>query len=180
MLGTTDDQLEEALQAAYAYLNSRDRTEAEIRRRLEQRGIDDSVIAAALAALHRHGALDDARFTRLFIEDKRRLEQWGAERIRRTLRDRGIDRELIEHALGNNHGGNEHVSNEHGGDGHASNEHGESELDRALAVLRRRFPTPPRERRERDRALGVLLRKGYDSEIALNALSAYTRDADDA
>jgi hypothetical protein len=38
---------------------------------------------------------------------------------------------------------------------------------------------PPRERRERERALGVLLRKGYESELALDALSAYAHDADD-
>ena len=51
----------------------------------------------------------------------------------------------------------------------------ESELDRALALLRRRFPSPPRDRRERDRALGVLIRKGYDSELALDALAAHAR-----
>ena len=51
----------------------------------------------------------------------------------------------------------------------------ESELDRALELLRRRFPTPPEDRRERERALGVLLRKGYESELALDALAAHTR-----
>ena len=51
------------------------------------------------------------------------------------------------------------------------------ELEQALELLRRRFPSPPRDRRDRDRALGVLLRKGYDSELALDALSAYARDA---
>ena len=41
----------------------------------------------------------------------------------------------------------------------------DAELERALALLRRRFPSPPRERRDRDRALAVLLRKGYDTEL---------------
>jgi len=52
-----------------------------------------------------------------------------------------------------------------------------SELDRALALLRRRFGEPPRDRRGRDRALGVLLRKGYDSELAIEALASYARNA---
>jgi SOS response regulatory protein OraA/RecX len=52
---------------------------------------------------------------------------------------------------------------------------GETELDRALAVLRLRFPTAPRDRRERDRAISVLLRKGYDSDVALDALTAHAR-----
>ncbi len=35
---------------------------------------------------------------------------------------------------------------------------------------------PPRERRDRDRALGMLIRKGYDSELALDALAAHVRE----
>ena len=76
---------------------------------------------------------------------------------------RGIERELIDRALA------ESTSIE-GGE--------ETELDRARAVLQRRFPTPPRDRRERERALGVLLRKGYESELALDALSSYAREYD--
>jgi regulatory protein len=51
----------------------------------------------------------------------------------------------------------------------------QSELDRALGLLRRRFPDPPQDRRDRNRALGMLLRKGYESELALDALAAYAR-----
>jgi len=49
------------------------------------------------------------------------------------------------------------------------------ETNEIVAVLRRRFPHPPQDRRERNRALGLLLRKGYESELALDALSAYAR-----
>jgi regulatory protein len=52
----------------------------------------------------------------------------------------------------------------------------DTELDRALGLLRRRFSIPPRDRRERDRALGVLIRKGYDPDLALDAITAYARD----
>ena len=47
----------------------------------------------------------------------------------------------------------------------------------ALVLLRRRFPEPPTGRRERDRAMGMMLRKGYDSELAVEALAAYAREA---
>ena len=47
-----------------------------------------------------------------------------------------------------------------------------------MAVLSRRFRTPPQERRERDRALAVLLRKGYDVELALDALARHGSDVD--
>ncbi len=44
-----------------------------------------------------------------------------------------------------------------------------------MALLRRRFPDPPQDRRDRNRALGMLVRKGYDTELALDALSAHAR-----
>jgi regulatory protein len=157
-----DDRLEPALEIAYAYLNRRERTQAEVRDRLGREQIPAAKIEAALEALIEQGYLDDARYARVFTEDRRELDGWGSDRIQRTLLQRGIDHEVIEDALRA-----------------TETQSPESELDRALALLRRRFPDPPGNRRERDRALGVVLRKGYDSELALEALTAYTRDAGD-
>jgi regulatory protein len=148
---------ERALELAYAYLNRRERTEAELRRHLEARGVDATTVGATVDKLREQGYLDDERYTRLFTEDKRELEQWGRDRIRRTLLERGVDRELVEATL--------------------SQAPPEDELDRARAILRRRFPSPPLDRRDRDRALGVLLRKGFDSELALEALAGHAPDA---
>jgi regulatory protein len=153
------DRLERALVVAYGYLNRRDRTEAEVRRRLAREDFDVAIVDEAIAALSEQGVLDDVRYARLFTQDKRELEQWGSDRIRRMLLERGIERELVEQTL--------------------RAELPESELDGALALLRRRFAVAPRDRRERDRALGVMVRKGYDPELALDALAAYARDADD-
>jgi regulatory protein len=144
------------LELAYRYLNRRDRTEGEVRKHLVAKGVEDDAAQDAIETLREQGYVDDARYARLFAEDKRALEGWGTERIRGTLALRGIDRELIDAAVQ--------------ADGGAG-----SELERALEVLRRRFPSPPRERRDRDRALAVLLRKGYDTELALDALSAHAR-----
>lgn len=145
-----------ALEQAYAYIDRRERTEHEVRRRLETRGASEAAIDHAVQTLLDAGYLDDARFARLFIEDKRTLEGWGSERIRRGLREHGVEREIADAAL-------------------AAHD-GEDELARAVELLRRRFPAPPRDRRERDRALGVMLRKGYDSEVAVEALAAYARE----
>jgi regulatory protein len=150
---SASDRLEHALALAYRHLNRRDRTVSEMQRHLQGRGCDPDEIEAAIGTLAEQGYLDDARYARLFAEDKRELEQWGSERIQRALLDRGVDRELVEQALAVGATG--------------------SEISRAVALLKRRFPTPPQDRRERERALGVLLRKGYESEVALDALVAY-------
>jgi regulatory protein len=151
----TERQLQRALELAYRHLNRRDRTGAEMRSHLERREVQPAAIELAIGELVANGYLDDARYARLFAQDKRTLEQWGAERIRRELLQRGIDRELIASAL------------EPG--------ESESELERALELLRQRFPGPCSEPRERDRAFGMMLRKGYDSEVALDALAAHAR-----
>ncbi|MGI8713418.1 MAG: regulatory protein RecX [Solirubrobacteraceae bacterium] len=155
-----DEKLQRALDVGYAYLNRRERTVSEVRGQLERKAISAELIETALQTFAEQGFLDDERFAGLFVTDKRELEQWGSERIRRGLLARGIDRELAQRALA--------LST-----GTAAGDEGPSELDRAVELLRRRFPTPPRERRDRDRALGVLLRKGYETELALDALTAH-------
>jgi regulatory protein len=162
-----DEKLQRALDFGYAYLNRRERTVSEVRAQLERKGVSPELIDPAVRTLAEQGFLDDERFARLFVSDKRELEQWGSERILRGLLARGIDRELAERAMALEAAAADPLGDE------------PSEFDRALELLRRRFPAPPRDRRARDRALGVLLRKGYESELALDALSAHVREAGD-
>ncbi len=157
---TREQRFDHALAVALRYLNHRDRTVHEVRGRLERAAIEEPIAGEVIETLVEQQLLDDARFARLFTQDKRTLERWGGDRIERALRARGIDAALAREAL--------------------ADEAPESELDRALELLRRRFPSPPSDRRERDRALGVLMRKGYDSELALDALAAHARGAEAA
>jgi regulatory protein len=150
------ERLQEAITRAYRYLNRRERTRAEMRAHLEGAGIDAREVEQAIAALVDDGQLDDARFARLLVQDKRELEGWGSDRIRQVLLARGVEPELIEDALAEQSAG--------------------TEMERALELLRRRFPVPAQDRRERERALGMLVRKGYDVDLALDALAAHARD----
>ena len=144
---------------AFRYLSRRERTVSEMREHLVGRGVTVAAVEQVIEELGEQGYLDDARYARVFAQDKRELEQWGSERIERALLARGVDRELVDETLAD----------------HNDAAEGGGELARALALLRKRFPGPPRDRRERERALGVLLRKGYDPELALDALSGYAR-----
>jgi regulatory protein len=159
-----DQKLQRALDLGYAYVNRRERTVVEVRAQLERTGTSPGLIDAAVRTLAEQGFLNDERFTEMFVSDKRELEHWGNERIRRGLLARGIDRELAESVLAGTRRGA-------AGDG----EEEPSELDRAVELLRRRFPAPPQDRRNRERALGMLLRKGYESDLALDALHQHVR-----
>jgi regulatory protein len=144
---------------AYAFVNKRERTEAEVRARLERAEIRSDEIEIVVAELLEFGYLDDARYARVFTEDKRNLEAWGSERIARALRERGVERGLIEAALAQ------------------TEPTEEGELGRAIALLGQRFPAGPAEPRDRERAFGVLARKGYESETASDAVREWARKA---
>jgi regulatory protein len=143
-------RLQHARDAAWLALNRRDHTEAEMARVLARKRVDPATIDALIAELREQGYLDDGRYAQRFAEDRRRLDAWGPERIERRLAELGVAREHVEAALG------------------PRDE--TTDLDAALALLARRFPAPPATPRERDRALGVLVRKGYALELAYDAV----------
>ena len=99
------------------------------------------------------GYVDDARYARTFAEDRRNLDGWGNERIERKLLTLGVDAEHIAAAL-----------NERDGVG---------ELEAALELLARRWRAAPASQRERERALGMLVRRGYELEVAYDAVRAF-------
>lgn len=143
-------RLQHARDLAWRALNRRDHTVAEIARALARKRVEPAVIDSVVGELREQGYLDDARFAQRFAEDRRRLDCWGAERIERRLRELGIDGDLIAAAV----------------EWQDANE----ELAAALVLLQRRFPEPPATPRDCERALGMLIRKGYDLELAHDAI----------
>ena len=149
-------RLQHALDVAYRYLGHRDRTVVEVRRHLESKRVEPATIDEAIAELERTGYLDDARYAQRFAEDRRTLDAWGADRIERRLLSAGVEPQLIAAAL--------------------AERDGAEELEAALAVLARRFTAPLAGDRERDRALSLLVRKGYELELAYDAVRAFGRE----
>jgi regulatory protein len=152
---TAEERLDHALGLAFTHLGRRERTVAEVRAHRAKRDVDDATAEATVAELRRQDYLDDEGFATRFVEDKRTLEAWGRERIERGLLARGIDRECAGRALA--------------GVGHGD------ELDAALALLVRRYAAPLEDPREARKAFGVLVRKGYDGEVAGDAVRAHAR-----
>jgi regulatory protein len=148
---------ERAIDLAYRAIATRERTVSELRTYLERKRVGPRAIEVAVAELTEAGFLDDARFARRFAEDKRVLELWGSERIAGDLRRRGIDPDLIQEATG------------------ASSR--SDELASALVLLAQRHAKPPSNDRERDKAWRLLVRRGYQPELAYEAVRAHERRA---
>ena len=153
------ERLERARALAWRALNRRERTELELCGILAEKRVAPDEARTVLEELLAGGFVDDAAYAQRFADDRRRLDAWGSDRIERRLRALGVACEHIAAAL-------------------AGQEPGD-ELEAAVALLRRRVPEPPRTPRERDRALGILVRKGYDLELAHDALRRHA-GADDA
>jgi regulatory protein len=138
-----------AVELAYRAFATRERTTAELRTYLELKRVEPSAIEVAVQELTEAGIVDDARFAQLFAHDKRDLQRWGSERIARELRRRGVAPDLIEQTL---------VSQQRS-----------DELAQAVELVRERFD-PPEDERERDRAWRLLVRRGYEPELAYEAV----------
>jgi regulatory protein len=146
----------EAFERALGALAHRERTEGEMIAWLGERGYSDAEIADAVERLIAGGALDDADFARRFAEDKRELAGWGPDRIREALAHRRIDRNLIDAAV--------------------EAEGAEGQLERAVALLARRG-RPAEDEASRASALSYLARRGYDAELAYDAVRRFERAA---
>jgi regulatory protein len=145
---TQSREREAALRAAIAALRRRERTVAELHAWLCDRGTDEELAGEVVAELVEIGELDDERFAHAFAEDKRALSGWGAERIEAALVDRGLGRSLAERA---------------------ASEPRDAQLERAAELLRRRDDDLMDEA-ARARALGYLTRRGYEYELAYDAI----------
>jgi regulatory protein len=139
----------EPLSLALKALGQKERTVAEMGSWLRARGIGEEETHEVVGRLVAEDALNDARFARRFAEDKRELKGWGSGRIRAALLDRGISHDDIESAL--------------------VDAGGEEEIGRAVAVLRDRRATLA-DALERQKALSLLIRRGYESEVAYEAV----------
>jgi regulatory protein len=158
---TPEARLQHALDLSYRYLGFRDRTVLEVRRHLESKRVEPDTIEQTVAELSTQAYLDDARFARRFVEDRRTLDHWGNERIERKLLSSGVELALVTAAL------------------HGTTESGTapaSQFEAALATLRDRYRIPPETEKDRHRALGFLVRKGYELDTAYDAIRAYGRD----
>ena len=144
------DAFERALEA----LGHRERTTAELGAWLAARGFEPAEVEVAIERLVEAGALDDERFAVRFAEDKRELRGWGPQRIRGALAARGLESATIDAAL---------EGDEHGGPAPARPRAARAPLG---GSGRRGLARP---------GAAYLARRGYESELAYEAVRAHER-----
>ncbi|HYV02327.1 MAG TPA: regulatory protein RecX [Actinomycetota bacterium] len=134
---------------ALGLLAVRWRSREELRRRLRQAGYEAQEVEDALHELDRTGLIDDARFAREVVRDQVNRRLAGDRAIRLALREKGIDQDVIDVAIGDL------------GD----------EVERAAALAERRVTRLAGLSVEAAyrRLHGLLLRRGYPPGVAREA-----------
>lgn len=142
------DGVARAMMEAHRLIDHRMRTRRELAVRLRSRGRPEEVIAEVLDRLENVGLIDDGRFARQWIDERLRSRPVGLSLLRRELRQKGIDAEIIETAL-------------------EEREDGEEETDRAFEALRRqshRYARLDRDAAHR-RMVAFLGRRGFGPHV---------------
>jgi regulatory protein len=142
-----------ARRAAFRLLKVRPRTEWELKRQLQSRKIPGEAARRLIEDLKAEGHLDDRAFARLWIAEKISGGTHGRRLLEHQLRARGIAREVLEEVLAADY-----------------SFEAEAEVAGDLAAKKlSRFGRMP-EAAARRRAYSYLLRRGFASEVAADAV----------
>ena len=134
---------------ALRLLARREHSRQELGRKLSARAESPEALEFLLTDLEKRKQLSDERFA---AERARVMSRkFGAARIRHDLKAKGISREVIDR-----------ISSD-------------GELERARAILTRKYREPAATREERAKRMRFLQSRGFSSEIIFSLLSA--RDA---
>lgn len=143
------------LEAALRFLEARQRSTAEVRRRLLTHGYRADLVDGAIERLAELGMLDDEAFAKAWVESRDRARPRGERALRSELARKGIDRAIADGTLA------EREIDRPDADAEAARRL----LDRHAAALAR-VPDP---RARRQRAYALLARNGFDPEVAASA-----------
>lgn len=154
-LGAVDDPAL-VLEAALRFLEPRQRSIGEVRRRLTRVGYRPELVESVIARLIELGMLDDQAFARIWIESRDRARPRGERALRRELAVKGIDRDIVDGTIEERD---------------ASSPDADAEAARGLLERNSRtLARVPDPRARRQRAYALLARNGFDSETALAAI----------
>ncbi len=144
------------LDAALRFLEARQRSEAEVRRRLTEHGYRSDLVDGAITRLTELGILDDAAFAAAWVASRDRAHPRGERALRRELVLKGLERSVIDAAMEDRRGTGSDAADD------VDEAAARRLIERNAAALRR--IADPRSRRQR--AYALLARHGFDPDVA--------------
>lgn len=93
------DAVEQAHERALRFLETRARSEAEVRRRLREHQVPDAAIDEVLVRLTRAGLLNDAAFANQWVENRQTFRPRSRRALQEELRRKGVSGPALQTAL---------------------------------------------------------------------------------
>jgi len=95
------DEVERAYERALNFLSYRPRSEAEVRRNLRKKNVEEEeeVVEEVAGRLTRAGLLNDQEFARYWVENRLQFNPRGARALRHELREKGVPASIITDTL---------------------------------------------------------------------------------
>ena len=91
--------IERAKSRAINYISGRLKTKYEVRLKLKENGFAEDVIDEVLDILEKEEYLNDKVYCEIFIEDKKKLNGYGKNKIKSLLIQKGISKNIFEDFL---------------------------------------------------------------------------------
>lgn len=135
------------------------RTRAELAKTLADKGVPEAASTTVLDRFTELGLVDDVALAGSFAENRRTRAGWSRRAITARLRDRGVDRDVVESVLAEMTSADEEQS--------------------ALDLARRRWARLAGldETTRRRRLAGVLARRGYSSQVVMAVVTQVEEEA---
>lgn len=155
------DEVYNSRQTALRFLNTRSRSRREIVQKLKEKGYSDRAVDETLLFLQDYDLIDDRAFAMAFVHDRRLKKAIGRRKLESELREKGIDRELIDLVL------NEVCD-------------GETEIEEAVRAAEKKIGRIRDEDpyRKRQKLLAFLAGRGFSGSMAKEAVSRVMEETD--
>ena len=93
------DSFQRCLNAAVHYLSYRPRSEAELRKRLQQRSFDSDNVAAVITRLKEQGLVDDMAFAQFWKDNRESFSPRSQWLTKLELKRKGVASDIIDQAV---------------------------------------------------------------------------------
>ena len=150
-----------ATSRALYFLGHRQRSENEVRKKLQEKEFSDDVIDRVLDKLRRNHLISDARFAEAWVENRSLHRPRGARMLQQELRQKGIAKETIAAVLPDQ----------------------DEELTNAVAALQKILQSKERawenldDKEKYQKAIQYLMRRGFNYAVCKTAWEQWMNEA---
>lgn len=153
-MGETKKTIDRARQYGYLLLRYRPRSVKEFYQRLIKKGFADETANKVIEEFKRRGLLDDKKFAEVWVSERISLKPAGKSLIKRELKIKGINSELIDRALEG-----------------AKPFYDEQKIAKELAEKRFRILGKLEKQKKKRRVYAYLARRGFSSDAIWKAIN---------